>query len=129
MRRIALLTLSLVLVACSSEPDVELARIHAADAFTQRYSHSRLGKWNVRASAAGTDCGVLLVQTGIILDASTVEALHYGTGAYDVYTGGVERFSKDSRFRGVAYQDSSGRIRWPYAVATTTDPDALTPCQ
>ena len=125
MRRIALLTL-LALAACRSEPDVELAHVNAAKEFTQRYSRSRLGPWKVRASAAGADCAVLLVHAGIMLDDSTVDALHHGTGAYDVYAGGVEQFSKHRQFRAVAYQDASGRILWPTGAHRTADP--LAPC-
>jgi hypothetical protein len=89
--------------------------VAAAQTLTQRYARSRLAEWHVHASAAGSDCSVLFVETGVIMEDSMVEALHYGLGAYDVVDGGVRRFSREHKFRGVAYRDSTGRV-WRYDV-------------
>ena len=56
-----------------------------------------------------------------------VEALHYGAGAYGVYDGGVQRFSRDRAFRGVAYKDSSGRI-WTYGNVSVAEVAAMKRC-
>jgi hypothetical protein len=100
-------------------------RISAANLFTRKYSQSRLASWNVRGHAAGSDCSILFVDASIILEESMVEALHYGAGAYDVYPGGVQRFSRNHSFRGIAYRDVSGRI-WTYGEISSTE--ALTSC-
>jgi len=42
--------------------------IAAAHDFTDRFAHSRLSAWKVRAGAAGGDCAVLTVDVSIILD-------------------------------------------------------------
>lgn len=102
-------------------------RVRAAAIFTDRYARSRLSAWNIRAQAAGDDCSVLIVQTPIIMEDSMVEAMHYGAGAYDVYDGGVQRFSRDRTFRGVAYKDGSGRL-WTYGAVTQSEAETLTPC-
>lgn len=111
---------------CQAQPHND-ARVTAASFFTQRYSHSRLAKWNVRASAAGRDCGVLLVETSIVMEDSMVEAMHYGGGAYGVIEGGVQRFYRERSFRGVAYKDSSSRI-WTYGDVTREEAEALKRC-
>lgn len=103
-------------------------RVASADQFTQRYAQSRLSGWNVRASAAGTDCAVLFVRANIILEDSMIEAMHYGAGAYDIYDGGVQHFYRQRAFRGVAYKDSSGRV-WTYGAVDETEAEALTPCR
>lgn len=119
------LVMLIALAACSS--DSRDVHITAATAFTQHYSQSRLGKWNVRASAVGADCGVLLVEAAIIMDDSMVDAMHHGTGAYDVYPGGVHQFSQERSFRAIAYRDPSGRV-WTYGPVPASDPNALAPC-
>jgi hypothetical protein len=87
----------------------ENVRVAAAKLLNTRYGLSRLAAWNVRVHAAGTDCRVLLVQTGVVLDDSMVEAMHYGIGSYVVYEGGVQRYYMERDFRGVVYRDASGR--------------------
>jgi hypothetical protein len=103
------------------------ARVRDASVFTEHYSKSRLAQWNVRARAAGADCAVLFVETAIILEDSMIEAMHYGAGAYDIYDGGVQRFSRERAFRGVAYKDKSGRV-WTYGAVTTAEAERLAPC-
>lgn len=123
----AVLLLAAVL-ACQSQDRMRNDG-HVADArlFTDHCERSRLAKWNVRATAAGRDCGILYVRTSIILEDSMIEALHYGAGAYAVVRGGVQQFSHDRAFRGVAYQDSSGRI-WTFGNVTDDEAHSLQPC-
>ncbi|PYQ26596.1 MAG: hypothetical protein DMF56_23580 [Acidobacteria bacterium] len=122
------LTIAAWMSSCDSNQPRMKSNEHvaAADAFTSRYARSRLARWNVQAHAAGTDCGVFFVQTKIVMEDSMVEALHYGGGAYDVYRGGVQQYSHDRAFRGVAYRDGSGRM-WTYGDVTTGE--ALAACR
>jgi len=136
MLRIGLAVL-VVLVGGSCEParfgspsqpsSIHDNRVKAAAILTERYARSRLSAWNILAQAAGDDCSVLIVETPIVLEDSMVEALHYGAGAYDVYHGGVQRFSRDRTFRGVTYKDGSGRL-WTYGAVTQSEAEALAPC-
>jgi hypothetical protein len=98
-------------------------RVQAATLFTDRYSQPPFTEWHIHASAAGRDHSMLLVQVGVILDESMVEAMHYGTGAYDKY-GGVQRFSIEQTFRGVLYRDVSGKC-WRYGKVTADDERAF----
>jgi len=121
--------IALATASCKSDRSTprDLERqLTSANAFTIRYQHSPLSTWNVRAHVAGSDCDVLYVETSIILEDAMIEAMHYGAGAYEnIYPGGVQRFSKEHAFRGVAYKDVSGRV-WTYGDIAKTE--ALTPC-
>jgi hypothetical protein len=90
---------------------------HTADAndLTKRYGSSRFSKWQIRGAAIGRDDSVLCISIGIVLDDSMIEALHYGSGLYDVYPGGIQGFMRDRHFRAVAYTDKTGR-KWSYGV-------------
>jgi hypothetical protein len=114
-------------LACNSSSRDDDFHVSAASLLTNDYSHSRLASWNVRANAAGANCDVLLVETSVILEDSMVNALHYGAGAYGVYAGGVQRFSTDHSFRGVAYKDSTGHL-WTFGGVTATEAETLTQC-
>src|SRR3954469_3807625 len=129
MRLHGLVIVGLLAAACELRPTHPKndARIVAATAFTDRYAHSRFARWNVRASARGRNCDVLLVETDMVMEDSMVEAMHYGAGAYGVVDGGVQRFYRDLSFRGVAYKDSSGRI-WAYGDVTARDAATLSQC-
>lgn len=122
--RITLITL-LALGACGDNP--REAHINAASHFTRHYSQSRLGRWNVRASAAGADCSVLLVEASIVMDDFMVDAMHHGTGAYDVYTGGVQQFANERGFRSVAYRDPRHRV-WSFGSPVVRDSNPIAPC-
>lgn len=119
------------LLSCDPQPQVtrpdKTAHITEATLFTDKYSRSRLAPWHLHAVAAGKDCDVLIVKTSIILDESMVDAMHYGAGAYAVYDGGVQRFSRDRAFRGVAYADSGGRV-WTYGNLSAAEATTLKPC-
>ena len=137
MRRIGL-ALWIVFTVGSCEPDRLVSpsppsihnddRVKAASLFTERYARSRLSAWHIRGSAGGGDCAVLFVETPIVLEDSMVESMHYGAGAYDVYQGGVQQFTRDRAFRGVAYKDGSGRL-WTYGALTQREAEGLTKCQ
>lgn len=131
MTRILAMTLSVLIgvVSCKSnrQPAQGITRSSAASALTDRYAHSALSRWEVRGRAAGGDCSVLYVETSIILEDSMVEALHYGVGAYDVYAGGIQQFSRDRAFRGVAYKDSSGRV-WTFGEVSPAEAGVPVPC-
>jgi hypothetical protein len=122
--------LALVAATCySRQPSTPQhdARVVAANLFTQRYAHSRFAGWKVHASARGSDCGVLLVETGVIMEDSMVEAMHYGAGAYGVVDGGVQRFYRDRSFHAVAYKDSSGHV-WAYGDISASEAAMLKRC-
>lgn len=110
----------LACLGCHSKPDAHAA---AANRLTQRYARSRFAEWHIRATARGGDCGVLVLQTSIILEDSMIEAMHYGAGSYDAYDGGLRQFTRDHRFRGVAYKDVSGRI-WIYGAVSRKEAEA-----
>lgn len=129
-------------VSCGSEPAVTRVsavkevkklgsndiRVREAEMFTQLYSRSRLSAWDVRATAAGSDCAVLFVTTTMLLEDSLIDALHYGSGAYDIYDGGIHEFYRRRTFRGVAYQDRSKKI-WTFGGVSQLEAASLTSCQ
>jgi len=129
MKIYRLMVVALLAAMCESHraPSHEM-HIVAANAFTERYAHSRFARWNIRASARGADCDVLLVETDMLMEDSMVDAMHYGAGAYGVVDGGVQRFCRDRTFRAVAYKDSSGRI-WAYGGVTASEADQLKRCE
>jgi hypothetical protein len=112
----------------SATNDAATLHVTAARTLTQRYAASRFQAWHIRAAAAGSDCGVLLLQTEIILEDSMIEAMHYGAGSYDTYNGGVQRFLRVNAFRGVAYKDVSGRI-WTYGSVSPDEAERLVACR
>jgi hypothetical protein len=119
---------AMLAVCCAPKPVTRSdIQIRNAGLVTERYAQSRLSRWNVRASAAGSDCAVLFLETSVILEDAMVEAMHYGAGAYDVYDGGVQRFSREHAFRGVAYKDRSGRV-WSYGAVTPAEAERLASC-
>jgi len=119
----------LIIATCAPprQPSVRENRITAASQFTRRCATSRLAKWNIRGAAAGADCGILLVETTMVLDDSLTEAIHYGTGAYVVVDGGVRRFTRECEFRGVAYRDRTGRVR-TFGDLPQGEAEDLQPC-
>lgn len=114
----------LLLIACHGSGD---RRITAASALTQQYAQSDFARWNIRATAAGQDCRVLLVETSIVMDEAMVEAMHRGTGPYAVKGRGLQHFSRDSAFRAVVYRDPTGRV-WPYGDLGAENARAVPPC-
>lgn len=121
---------ALAVAACKSnsrQVAVQQRNMKEATTFTRLYTDSALALWKVRAKAAGSDCGVLLVETSIIMEDAMVDALHYGAGAYEVYPGGVKDFSDERAFRGVAYKDATDKV-WPYGI-TAEEAEGLLACQ
>ena len=117
--------LTIALFACETRND---GRITAASSFTDRFARSRFADWHIHAKAAGEDCAVLLVETAMIMDESMIEAMHYGAGAYDVYSGGVQQFCRERAFRAVVYRDPSLRT-WTYGAVNATEAETLRACR
>lgn len=133
MRLTTIALIALTIVHCSDEPrlknrDTVREHMTAARILTNDCAASRLASWNVRARAAGSDCGVLLIETPMILEDAIVEAMHYGTGAYVLYRGGVNHYSRARAFRGVAYKDGSGQL-WFYGNLSRAEAESLRPCR
>ena len=120
-----------VAASCQSHPSQPPAdraqHIADAQALTRTYAQKAFEEWEVRGLAAGDDCDVLLVTTSIVMEDAMVDALHYGAGAYDLYDGGVQKFSRDRAFRAVAYRDASSKV-WAYEALTPQEAERLTPC-
>jgi hypothetical protein len=128
MKTVALAIL-LLATACAPPPrSPRDEHIAAASRLTDRCAASRLAKWNIRGTAAGADCSVLLVDTSMVLEDSLVEAIHYGTGAYKVVDGGVRLFTRERAFRGVVYRDRTGRV-WTYGDLARSEAEELQPCR
>lgn len=126
IQRIGLLFALLAVAACDQSPDH--LHVSAASIFTERYSRSSLSKWKVRANAAGADCSILLIDTGVLLDDAIVEALQYGAGDSDLWAGGVQQFCRERSFSGVVYRDRAGRI-WTYGSITPFEAASIERCQ
>ncbi|HEY0372210.1 MAG TPA: hypothetical protein VGD79_09430 [Thermoanaerobaculia bacterium] len=127
------LLLSLAIGVCACKPALHADRPHdpriaAASFFTERYAHSRFAKWDIRATAAGDDCGLLLVHTTQVMDDTLVEALHYGAGNYAIVDGGVQTFMRKRGFRGVVYVDVLERS-WTFGVVSEAEAPRLKPCE
>ena len=123
MRRTAMFLALLTMTACNASRSSYVAE---ADTLTNQCARTSLATWHVRASAAGDDCDVLLLETDtMILEDAMVDAMHHGSGAYDMFEGGLQRYSEKRSFRGVAYRDKSGRI-WRYGELSETE--VLQPC-
>jgi hypothetical protein len=110
-----------------AQPSPVRERIDAAERLTRIYSKSRYSGWNLKAEAGGADCRILIVRASIVLDISMAEAMHYGSGAYDVYAGGVQQFARNHSFRGVVYTDPTERA-FPFETATQQEIENLTAC-
>lgn len=124
MARQIVVALLFVSIAACHRPGPQVS---AASMLTRRYSRSQFEKWNVRASAAGRDCRVLLVETSIVLDDSMVEAMHYGAGPYSVDGRGMQHFSREGAFRAVLYRDQTDRV-WTYGDLDQEEARSITAC-
>lgn len=102
-------------------------RIASAVLLTSRYARSPLAEWNIRVKAAGPDCKILVVNIGVIMDDSMIEAMHYGAGPYGIFEGGVKRYYLERSFRGVAYKDASGKT-WPFGSLSESESKEPDPC-
>ncbi len=126
LRHCVMLLLVIECSACESHPKAD-AHTSAASALTDRYARSPLNAWDVRGSAAGSDCDVLLVETSVVMNDAMIEALHYGPGEYGVVAGGVQRFYRERAFRAVAYRDSAGHL-WRYGEVSRNEAETLKRC-
>ena len=131
IRMIVTLIAAIAIGQCTQEQTPQRsaakARIDAARLFTRDCSISRLSEWKVQGRAAGSDCGILLIDTQMILEDAIVEAMHYGTGAYHLYRGGINHFTHERSFRGVVYRDGSGQT-WLYGEVSRDEAQTLRPC-
>lgn len=131
VKRVTRWMLLVLLGACTGDPKLpapDRGRVTAAAMFTEHYAHSRMSQWRVRATAAGKQCDVLVIETPVVMEESMVEAMHYGAGAYDVLEGGVRKFIEDRAFRGVVYKDGTGRV-WAFDPALSRQVGSLPPCR
>ena len=126
-RGIALVA-ALTVMACHANSQTAERNIREAETLTRLYANSAMAAWNVRATAAGSDCGVLHVKTSIIMEDAMVDALHFGAGAYNIYEGGVHAFSTERAFRGVAYTDATGKT-WTFDAVKASEAERLEPCR
>lgn len=110
----------LALIACDAQPVSKEAT--AADLFTREHTQHKL-----QATAAGSDCRVLLVAIETRFDDDLVESVHYGTGSYGAF-GGVEQFARDRGFRAVVYRDPAGGL-WTYGATTKDEARSLPRCR
>ena len=113
--------------AIARRPSADPGRAAAAAHFTKRYASSRFAQWRLKARPAGSDCAVLLIETGVLMDSSMIETVQYGAGSSEVFEGGALRFARENRFRGVAYRDG-GDATWSYDIAPEEE-KSLTPCR
>ena len=119
-----------IVLNCNSKSAAARSDVHviAATLLTQQYTAPPLDAWHIRATAAGRDCSVLVVQSQVILEDAMIEAMHYGAGPYGAFPGGVKQFTNDHAFRGVIYKDVAGRS-WPYGTVTEREQEGVTPCR
>ncbi|HKO56966.1 MAG TPA: hypothetical protein VJ276_13910 [Thermoanaerobaculia bacterium] len=103
-------------------------RVRAAADLTSLYAGSQFESWDVHADAAGALCNVLLIRTPVVMESSMVDAMHRGSGEYEVDGGGVQSFYLEQTFRGVAYTDGSGRV-WTYGAVREAEVEELEPCR
>ena len=107
--------------------DMNKVRREAAAQLTDLHKRSRLAEWNIRAHTAGPACNILLVEIGIVIDESFIEAMHYGHGSYGVVENGIQYFYLEHGFRGVVYQDKSTK-RWSYGELSDAEAQKVAPC-
>ena len=122
MKRLPVAGVLLALLACDFDPRADRS-VHAALECTELYAEHDL-----RASAAGDDCLVLLMQAETRLSDATVESIQYGTGDVAGYDGGVQQFLEDRRFRAVVYEDADGGL-WTFGSITDDEAHSLKACR
>jgi hypothetical protein len=98
------------------------------DATTDATVFARLhAKQKLQASAAGSDCRVLVIRTEAALNDDLVESIQYGTGDYGAY-GGADEFARKRGFRAVVYRDPAGAIR-TYGATTRDEAQTMPYCR
>jgi hypothetical protein len=120
MYRLLRSVLALAFIACTGQP---ASREDAAAALFARQHR----KHPLQATAAGSDCRVLLIDLETPADENLVESIHYGTGDYGAF-GGAEQFARDHQFRAVVYRDASGGC-WTYGATTREEARSLPRCR
>lgn len=122
MNQIPVFGILIALFACDFNPDAKIP-IAAANTLEQHYMKQKL-----QIHAAGNDCLILLIRAEAVLNDATVESIHYGTGEYNSYDGGVQQYAEDRRFRAVAYRDADGRF-WTYGAITRDEAKSMPICR
>jgi hypothetical protein len=120
MQRLMRAALVLALIACDAQPVSR--ETTAADLFTREYK-----KHQLQATAAGSDCRVLLIAIETQFGKNLVESIHYGTDGYGALGGG-EQFARKRGFRAVVYQDQNGGL-WTYGATTRDEARSLPRCR
>lgn len=114
--------------ACGPRPlSAEQSHGDAAKWLKARYATSRLAHWSVQVGTAGPGCSILYLRLPMPTDDATIESMHYSSGAYDIYPGGVNRFYRERAFTGVVYIDQSQRM-WTYGEVTREAFIRMKPC-
>lgn len=122
----ATISLVLLLSACHT-PERHQKYIAAAERFTE--GSKAIG---LRASAASSDCDVLVIEADFPLNTRDVEAIHYGPshdiyGAGYMFADGVEPFYFRHRFRAVVYVGDEGKF-WTYGATYRDEVKRLKRC-
>ena len=121
MKRLPVAGVLFALLACDFDPRADRLA-HAARECTELYAAHDL-----RASAAGDDCLVLLVHAETRLSDTAVESIHYGTGDGAGYAGGLRQVLEDRGVRAVVYEDAD-RGLWTFGSITDDEAHSLKPC-
>ncbi len=122
MNRLPALGLLGLLAACNFNPAAKVS-IDAANRLAAQCVKDKL-----EVRAAGDDCLVVLLRADLQLDDTTVESIHYGTGTLTSYSGGVQQFLEDEKFRAAVYTDADGQL-WTYGSITKDEARALPACR
>jgi len=94
-------------------PSGRTLRIATAKDLTRLYAASELRDWKLKASAAGPDCGVLIVETPVAMERTMIDAMHHAVGSYRISDTSIDELAHERGFRGVLYKEGSGRL-WPH---------------
>lgn len=119
MQRLLRAAFVLALIACHAQPTSR--EVTAADLFSREHRKHKL-----QATAAGSDCRVLLIAIETRFDEDLVESIHYGTSGYGAFGGG-EQFARNRGFRAVVYRDPTGGL-WTYGATTRDEARSLPRC-
>jgi hypothetical protein len=118
---------SLLLLGCCTE-HVTRPQVPAVRDLAPHLARPPYAQWKFDAAAAGDDCAVLFLRSRVLLDDSSVEAIHYGAGGYALPDGGLQQFARDRSFRAVVYRDASG-VLWTHGATTRREAESLVECR
>lgn len=121
MQRLLTAGLALLLITCNG-PRATKRAAAAADLFTDEHAQRAL-----KASVAGVDCAVLLIDIETSSTTDLIESIHYGGGEYKAF-GGVEELAQKHGFRAVVYRDADGNLQ-TYGATTRKEAKELRKCR